>query len=104
MECAPWPHHRQVTPGMAGDLVKGCAHVPIDLVPQHELWMAALGLMMADARAYLAKPDTASTTCRAAWEDLRDCGPMTRHLARFLVMDPQAVPADGRAVGKFGAG
>ena len=78
---------------MAGELVIGPAHVPIDLAPEHELWMAALGLMLADARAYLARPDTASTTCRAAWEDLRDCGPMTRHLARFLVLDPQDVTA-----------
>lgn len=67
------------------------ASVPAELEPEHNLWLAALDLLLEDARDFLRRGDDKSGFRRAAYADLMACGPMLSHLCRFVVLDPQWV-------------
>jgi hypothetical protein len=68
------------------------APVPHELEAHHAMWFAALALLIADARAYLAKPlDRVTHEERTAYRDLTTCGPMTRRLGRYCLVDAQEI-------------
>lgn len=68
------------------------APVPPELEPAHSMWVAVLELVIADARAYLAKPtEPIKLEERTAYVDLTTCGPMTRRLGRYCLVDGQEI-------------
>ena len=62
-----------------------------ELAEYHALWAAVLGTMVLDALDHAAGRSDPQGELRAAFEDLRDCGPMTRRLAGYSFADPERV-------------
>ncbi|HRQ66882.1 MAG TPA: hypothetical protein PKZ76_18790 [Xanthomonadaceae bacterium] len=62
-----------------------------DIQPYLDLWHTVLALMIEDARLYLSgRPDPKGVR-EAAYRDLCECGPMTRHLARVCLLEAEEV-------------
>lgn len=79
--------------------IHGIGGVPMtldDVGGELALWNAVLALLLDDARAHLAGKADPSGIYRAACLDLLNAGPMTRHVARFCLLDPEHVRAQFR--------
>ena len=76
---------------MAHSTVTRSAPVPADMEAHHEMWMAVLGLLLDDARDYLAKKPDKDGVRAAAYRAVTGCGPMLRWVCRFALLDPESV-------------
>lgn len=64
---------------------------PAEFESIERLWGAALNLLINDARDFLAgRPDPEGIK-QEAYRDLARCGPATRRLARFCLLDADAI-------------
>ncbi len=63
-----------------------------DLQPALDMWSAALALFVQDGKAYVTR-HSADPGCEreTAYHDLIRCGPRTRWLARFCLLDPAEI-------------
>ena len=65
-----------------------------ETMPERYLWAAALDLLIRDGQAYWCNASRRKDTAielEQAFDDLMRCGPMTRHVCRWLDADPLAV-------------
>tara|TARA_R110001592_G_scaffold205877_1_gene456483 strand:- start:492 stop:809 length:318 start_codon:yes stop_codon:yes gene_type:complete len=65
-----------------------------ETMPERHLWAAALDLLIRDGQAYWHNASRRKDTAielEQAFDDLMRCGPMTRHVCRWLDADPLAV-------------
>jgi len=65
-----------------------------ETMPERHLWAAALDLLIRDGQAYWRNASRRKDTAielEQAFDDLCRCGPMTRHVCRWLDSDPLAV-------------
>lgn len=60
-----------------------------DATPELRLWGAAMALFLEDARRYQLGVKGPQEAQRAAWLDLRECGPVTQNFCMLLDLDPQ---------------
>lgn len=75
---------------------RGVAMTPDDVAGELALRNAVLALLLDDARAHLAGRPDPSGIYRAACLDVLNAGPMTHHVARFCLLDPEHVRAQFR--------
>ena len=63
-------------------------------MPERDLWAAALELLIKDGQAYwrnASRRREVAIEQEQAFDDLMRCGPMTRHVCRWLDADPVKV-------------
>ena len=55
------------------------------------LWLAALAQLLRDGRCYWRATSNSDVELEQAFDDLVRCGPMTRHVCRWLDIEPLQV-------------